>query len=88
MTRILNAAIVLGLSATAAFTLGGGHAKPAATSEPQFAADGAFRDGLYLGHLAREHGQAMRPAIGRWSTEHDRAMFREGYQRGYEVNVH
>ena len=46
-------------------------------------ADGAFRDGLYLGKLAAASGQPMRVAVGRWSTEQDRATFTAGYQRGY-----
>jgi len=49
----------------------------------RFAADGAFRDGLYLGKLAAEQGQPSSTAIGRWSTERDRSMFAEGYRRGY-----
>jgi hypothetical protein len=55
--------------------------------EARFAADGAFRDGLYLGKLAAESGQPPRVAMGRWSTEQDRAMFSAGYHRGYEAVV-
>jgi len=57
--------------------------KPNATLDARLNADAAFRDGLYLGKLAAESGQPPRPAIGRWSTEQDRAMFAEGYRRGY-----
>jgi hypothetical protein len=46
--------------------------------------DGAFRDGLYLGRLAAESGLPLNPAVGRWSTDQDRATFSIGYQRGYE----
>ncbi len=53
-------------------------------SQPQLAADGAFRDGFYLGRLAAEGGQPMRPSIGRWSTAQDRSMFSAGYRRGYD----
>jgi len=52
-------------------------------AEARFAADGAFRDGLYLGKLAAESGQPSRPAIGRWSGKEDRSMFLAGYERGY-----
>ena len=52
--------------------------------EARFAADGAYRDGLYLGKLAADRGQALRPALGRWAMEQDRAMFSAGYHRGYE----
>jgi hypothetical protein len=53
--------------------------------EARYAADGAFRDGLYLGKLAAAGGQPPRIAIGRWNTERDRAMFSAGYQRGYDA---
>ena len=49
--------------------------------------DGAFRDGLYLGKLAAESGQPLRLAVGRWSTEQDRAMFTAGYKRGYSESL-
>jgi hypothetical protein len=55
----------------------------AANSEAILAADGAFRDGLYLGKLAAEGGLQSHSAIGRWSAEQDRSMFRAGYERGY-----
>jgi hypothetical protein len=54
------------------------------SAEASFATDGAFRDGLYLGKLAAELGQAPRPATGRWSTDRDRSLFAIGYRRGYE----
>jgi hypothetical protein len=56
---------------------------PDPNSETSLDADGAFRDGLYLGKLAAASGQPMRIAVGRWSTEQDRATFTTGYQRGY-----
>jgi hypothetical protein len=46
-------------------------------------ADGAFRDGLYLGQLDSASGQPARAAVGRWSTDQDRATFLAGYRRGY-----
>lgn len=55
--------------------------------EASFAADGAFRDGLYLGKLAAEHGDPIRPAIGRWSAYQDRSMFTAGYYRGYHESL-
>ncbi len=48
----------------------------------QRANDAAFRDGLYLGRLARAANRQMRAPIGRWSTEKDRASFAAGYQLG------
>lgn len=46
-------------------------------------ADGAFRDGLYLGRLAAGAGAESHVAIGRWSTLEDRSSFAAGYQQGY-----
>lgn len=46
-------------------------------------ADGAFRDGLYLGKLAAENGAEPRVAVGRWATVQDRSSFAAGYQHGY-----
>jgi hypothetical protein len=57
--------------------------KPNASEEARLATDGAFRDGMYLGKLAAESGRPLRPAIGRWSTDQDRATFTAGYRRGY-----
>jgi hypothetical protein len=48
------------------------------------AANGAFRDGLYLGRLDAGRGRPLHPAVGRWSTEKDRASFAAGYRRGYD----
>jgi len=44
--------------------------------------DAAFRDGLYLGRLAQAENRTMRPPVGRWSTEKDRASFAAGFQQG------
>jgi hypothetical protein len=49
----------------------------------QQAGDGAFRDGLYLGKLARRANSPMNAPIGRWSTEKDRASFLAGYRQGF-----
>src|SRR5271169_6016498 len=47
------------------------------------ATDAAFRDGLYLGKLAAEHGAEPHLAIGRWAALEDRSSFTAGYQQGY-----
>jgi hypothetical protein len=84
MTKFFSyAAILVALSASATLAISPRTAKPDTTAEASFAADGAFRDGLYLGRLAAENGQTPRPAVGRWSAEHDRSMFTAGYRRGY-----
>jgi hypothetical protein len=84
MTKFFSyAAIAIGLSASATLAISPRTVKPDTTAEAIFTADGAFRDGLYLGKLAAENGQPARPAIGRWSADHDRSMFAAGYRRGY-----
>ena len=91
MTRSFTyAAILIGLSATATLAIGNRTQQAIVSAEERFAADGAFRDGLYLGTLAAETGQPPRAALGRLSTEHDRSMFTagftSGYRRGYDQN--
>jgi hypothetical protein len=88
MAKLVNATIVLVLSGGAVLALSNARTKSANDLDSQFAQDGAFRDGLFLGKLAEETGQAMRPPISRWSSEQDRAMFSEGYHRGYSHAVH
>jgi hypothetical protein len=90
MTRFFTCATVvicLGTTATLATIPGQSKTVSGASTrqrnEALFAADGAFRDGLYLGQLAAAHGQPQRLAIGRWSAGKDRAMFAAGYHRGY-----
>jgi hypothetical protein len=75
------------LGATAMLAVSTNSAKPSANAEARIAADGAFRDGLYLGKLSAESGQPLRPTVGRWSTDQDRAMFAAGYHRGYSESV-
>ena len=55
--------------------------------DAQLAADGAFRDGLYLGKLAAERGRPLHPLTGRWSSDKDRASFVAGYRRGYNDSL-
>jgi hypothetical protein len=77
-------AIVVCLGSTAMLTNRNRTVASNASAEANWATDGAFRDGLYLGKLAAEHGQAPHPALGRWSTNRDRSQFADGYRRGYE----
>ena len=58
-------------------------ARPGHSVDVQMAGDAAFRDGLYLGKLARTARSPMHPPTGRWSTERDRAAFAAGYRQGY-----
>ncbi len=82
-TYALVVAACLGTTAVVAHSNGVPKLATTANLEAQLASDGAFRDGLYLGRLAAEHGQPQQVAVGRWSTERDRSMFAAGYQRGY-----
>jgi hypothetical protein len=78
----LAIAVLLGTSA-----LLGNSSRVASTEESRearLATDGAFRDGIFVGRLSAQWGQPPRPAVGRWSSERDRASFVAGYQRGYE----
>jgi hypothetical protein len=56
---------------------------PDASADSRLASNVAFQDGMYLGKLAAENGQPLRLAVGRWSTDQDRASFTAGYERGY-----
>jgi hypothetical protein len=58
-------------------------ARPGQSIDVEMAADAAYRDGVYLGKLARTANSPMHPPIGRWSTEKDRASFAAGYRQGY-----
>ncbi len=88
MTRFLTySAIVIGMGATAMLAVSPRAVETGTTAEARLAADGAFRDGLYLGKLAAERGQPASAAVGRWSTEHDRSMFTAGYRRGYNDSL-
>jgi len=75
VTRFFTcAAIVIGLGATATLAITGRTVNPNATAEVRFAADGAFRDGLYLGKLVAEGGQPAtsrhRPLVHRSRPHH------------------
>ena len=85
MTRSFTyAAILIALSASATLAISNHTQQAVVSVEERFAADGAFRDGLYLGALAAASGQpASAPVVG-WSTEQDRSMFVAGYRRGFD----
>ena len=80
-------AIAVSLGTTAMLDNSQRSIKADASTEARLAADGAFRDGMYLGKLAAERGRPLRPAIARWSTEQDRATFTAGYRRGYNETL-
>lgn len=52
------------------------------TAQIQLNNDAAYRDGVYLGKLAQAAKRPVRPPVGRWSSEKDRASFAAGFQQG------
>jgi hypothetical protein len=51
------------------------------------ATNAAYRDGLFQGRLARERGTKPHIAVGRWSSDDDRAAFSVAYERAYSEPV-
>jgi hypothetical protein len=47
----------------------------------------AYRDGMYQGLLAAKRGSGLHVAIGRWSTDGDRASFVAGYELGHAQGI-
>ena len=76
-------AIAVCVGTTALLTNNGRAARQEQSADAPLAADGAFRDGLYVGRLAAEAGRPSHPQVGRWSSERDRVSFAAGYRRGY-----
>jgi hypothetical protein len=88
MTRFFTTlTVTLCLGATATLAISNSSPTLSPSPEARLAADGAFRDGLYLGKLTAQRGQPSRPGIGRWSSDQDRSMFMAGYQRGYSGSL-
>ena len=88
MDKLFTYALVLAVClGTTALLANNGRTPQQQSANAQMASDGAFRDGLYMGRLAAESGRAMRPQIGRWSSERDRASFVAGYRRGYGDSI-
>ena len=86
MDKIITFAFALAVSlgTTAVLANNGPAAQQRQRADAQRATDGAFRDGLYVGRLAAESRQPLRPQIGRWSSDQDRSSFVAGYRRGYD----
>ena len=83
MSRLLALGLAIGCMGTSGMLFQGIRTSQNPSIEVQAANDAAFRDGLYVGKLARSASRPMRPPVGRWSTEKDRASFLRGYQQGY-----
>jgi hypothetical protein len=85
MKIILTYALAIGFAGTSAMLVQRDIATRRGQSvDAQMAGDAAYRDGIYLGKLARTAKSPMHPPIGRWSTEKDRASFAAGYRQGYD----
>jgi len=82
----MYAAILVVLSASATLAISNRAQNALVSAESPLAADGAYRDGMYLGTLAAESGRQASPPVGRWSTEQDRSSFTAGYRRGFDQN--
>jgi hypothetical protein len=89
MDKLFTFALVIAVSlgTTAMLANSGRSGRQDQTADVHLASDGAFRDGLYVGRLSAEGGRALRPPVGRWSGEQDRASFVAGYQRGYNDSL-
>jgi len=83
MKIVLVYALVIGFVGTSAMLVKRDMGTSSPSVDAQMAGDAAYRDGLYLGKLARTAKSPMHPPIGRWSTEKDRASFAAGYRQGY-----
>ena len=84
MQRLLAYVLAMGCVGTSAVWVQRDMAvRRSASVDVQLSNDAAFRDGLYLGQLARRANSPMRPPVARWSTEKDRASFVAGYRHGY-----
>jgi len=57
--------------------------QPSAAANAQRVADGAYRDGLFVGKLHRRLGRQEHIIWGRWNSGQDRQSFTEGYSAGY-----
>jgi hypothetical protein len=49
----------------------------------QQAESAAYRDGLHLGKMAAERGDAAHVATARWANDSDRAQFAAGYEQAF-----
>lgn len=82
MVRLLTCVLAIGCVGTGGLLFRNSLTAPNSV-EVQMAADGAFRDGLYLGKLDRASRRTVTPPIARWVSEKDRAAFARGYRQGF-----
>ena len=82
MQRILAYVLAMGCVGTSAAVLVSHDTTLQDKAMVELNNDAAYRDGLYLGRLAQAENRTLRPPVGRWSTEKDRASFAAGFQQG------
>lgn len=83
MQRLLTYVLAMGCVGTsAAMLVSRDMTLQTKSANIQLTNDAAYRDGLYLGKLAQAANKTMRPPVGRWSTEKDRASFAAGFRQG------
>jgi hypothetical protein len=87
MKKLSLYVLVIALSAGSAATVQTMRTQANSDITASIDANGAFRDGLYLGKLAARRGEQPHVAIARWATDDDRAAFREGYERGFSQTL-
>ena len=86
MRKFLRAVFVSSLCLAAAIAVASASGRPETQdANRDFATDGGFRDGLYVGRLTAEQGRPSHPPVGRWSTKHDRDSFLAGYLQAYQA---
>ena len=80
---LLLLAGVLSCAVTAELATVAAHEVRFAPRHSPLDADGAYRDGLFLGKLDAAAGKAPHLAVWRWNSDADRELFSAGYRRGY-----
>jgi len=82
MVKLVTYVLAIAVVGTGTVLVRRDRAMHAETADARLSSDAAYRDGVYLGSMARNDDAAPRPQVGRWSTDADRAMFLAGYRRG------
>ena len=83
MEKLLASILALAFLGTSALLVKRDMSAPPSDQQFAPAADAAFRDGLYVGKLARAANRPMHPPTGRWVAARDRASFARGYREGF-----
>jgi len=88
MTRVYGIGLAVALSIGAVIMVrNSGHKEPQSALDDSRNASAPFRDGLYAGKFAAEHGAAPHISTGRWAAKQDQELFAAGYKKGYSESV-